>query len=204
MTIMFLTTQMGGRALDERHLLLLGVLMAQSQHGYRINEFIETNLGRVSGMKRSTAYALLERLEQKGLVQMDIQTVGNHPPRKVYSITPAGREKFFDLLQSLLVRVDPSSSAADIALMFMDYLPAEKAIALLKERSAELRAQIEELRGTPSHTTTAPGVDHAVRRKIALLAAEQSWLEETLDTLTAKAASAGNAAHDTGRKDGDP
>ena len=92
--------------MDERHLLLLGLLMAQSQHGYSINEFIEKNLGRVSGMKRATAYALLERLERKGLVRMETETVGNYPPRKVYSITPAGREAFFDLLQELLVETD--------------------------------------------------------------------------------------------------
>lgn len=169
--------------MDERHLLLLGILMAQSQHAYRINEFIETNLGRVSGMRRATAYALLERLEKRDLVHMDVQTVGNHPPRKVYSITPAGKEKFFDLLQTLLVRVEDTSSAADIALMFVDYLPAEKTVELLSKRWDELRSQIEQLRATPSHTT-APGVDYAVQRKIAILQAEQSWLEQTLDTLT--------------------
>ena len=35
--------------MDERHLLLLGLLLNQSQHGYSINEFIEKNLGHVSG-----------------------------------------------------------------------------------------------------------------------------------------------------------
>ena len=78
--------------MDERNLLLLGLLMAQSRHGYSINEFIERNLGRVSGMKRATAYSLLEKLERRGFVRMDVETAGSYPPRKVYSITPAGRE----------------------------------------------------------------------------------------------------------------
>lgn len=168
--------------MDERHLLLLGVLMAQSQHAYRINEFIETNLGRISGMKRATAYALLERLEKRGLVDMDVQSVGNHPPRKVYSITPAGRQKFFDLLQALLVRVDETSSAADIALMFIDYLSVETTVALLQTRREELCSQIEQLRATPSHAN-APGVDYAIQRKIAILEAELSWLEQTVGRL---------------------
>ena len=30
--------------MDERALLLLGILRGQSQHGYQINEFIERNL----------------------------------------------------------------------------------------------------------------------------------------------------------------
>ncbi|HYB01600.1 MAG TPA: hypothetical protein VED37_15385 [Ktedonobacteraceae bacterium] len=45
-------------AMDERMLLLLGLLKAQSQHGYQINEFIEHNLKRMIDMKRSTAYSL--------------------------------------------------------------------------------------------------------------------------------------------------
>src|SRR5690625_1391587 len=104
----------GIRTLDERHLLLLGLLMAQSQHGYSINEFIEKNLGRVSGMKRATAYALLDRLESQGFVEMTTETIGNYPPRKVYSITPDGRDAFLELLQNLLVHTTDSTEAADI------------------------------------------------------------------------------------------
>ncbi len=177
-------TILGARIVDERHLLLLGVLMAQSQHAYRINEFIETNLGQVSNMKRATAYALLERLEKRGLVRMDVQIVGNHPPRKVYSITEAGKETFIDLLQKMLLRVEETSSAVDIALMFIDYLPAEETIALLQKRVDEVGRLIRRLQSTPVHAS-APGVDYAVQRRTKILQAELTWLEETLDTLKA-------------------
>lgn len=170
--------------MDERHLLLLGVLMAESQHGYRINEFIENNLGRVSRMRRATAYALLERLEAQGLVRMELESADSYPPRKVYSITPAGKATFIDLLQSLLVRVEPTSSAADIALMFIDYLPPEKTVAALRDRAKALQSQIKALRATPSHDATAPGVDYAIERKLVMLEAERSWLEQTLDQIT--------------------
>lgn len=173
--------------MDERHLLLLGVLMAQSQHAYRINDFIETNLGRVSNMKRATAYALLERLEKRGLVRMEVQTVGNHPPRKVYSITEAGKQAFLDLLQALLARVEEASSAADIALMFIDYLPGQRAEELLRRRLDDIRKQIRRLTATPGHAF-APGVDYAVQRKIAILQAERDWLEQVLGSLTGPAA----------------
>lgn len=161
--------------MDERHLLLLGLLMAQSQHGYSINEFIERNLGRVSAMKRATAYSLLEKLERQGLVRMDTETVGNYPPRKVYSITPAGREAFFELLQELLVETDERSSAADIALMFLDWLERDRVIAFLQERASRLHALAAQLRATPSHKD-APSVDYAIQRKVALLQAEEDWI----------------------------
>lgn len=177
--------------MDERHLLLLGVLMAESQHGYRINEFIENNLGRVSKMRRATAYSLLERLEEQGLVRMELDTSGSYPPRKVYSITPVGKAKFMDLLQSLLARVEPTSTAVDIALMFIDYLPIEKTVAVLKDRTQALKSLIDELRATPSHNATAPGVDYAIERKIAILQAERSWLEQTVNQITKKSRKTG-------------
>lgn len=171
--------------MDERHLLLLGLLMAQSQHGYSINEFIEKNLGRVSGMKRATAYALLERLHSQGLVHMATEAVGNYPPRKVYSITPAGRDAFLGLIQKLLVRTEDRTEAADIALMFVDYLENDQILALLRRRASKLESQILELRATPGHKN-APGVDYALSRKHVLLQAEHEWtlqliarLEET-------------------------
>lgn len=169
------TLQLEALTLDERHLLLLGLLMAQSQHGYSINEFIERNLGQVSGMKRATAYALLDRLEREGMVRKETETVGNYPPRKVYSITPAGREAFFDLMQELLIETDIRSSAADIALMFVDWVERERVVALLQERARRLQALAVQLNAMPSHKD-APGVDYAFQRKVALLRAEEDWL----------------------------
>lgn len=168
--------------MDERHLLLLGLLMAQSQHGYSINEFIEKNLGRVSGMKRATAYALLERLEQKGLVEMEAEAAGNYPPRKVYSITPAGRTAFFELLQKLLVDAVAEASAADIALMFIDWLEPAEAAAFLRERARRLQALASQLLAAPSHRD-APGVDYAFERKAALLRAEEEWIRRLISRL---------------------
>ena len=156
--------------------------MAQSQHGYSINEFIERNLGRVTGMKRATAYALLEKLEQKGLVRMETVTVGNYPPRKVYSITPAGRDVFLKLLQELLVDTDQRASAVDIALMFTDWLERDRVIELLQERASRLRAQAAQLSVTPDHEHT-PGVNHSLQRKITLLKAEEEWILDLIRRL---------------------
>lgn len=194
---MGMTNSAGGTALDERHLLLLGLLMAQSQHGYSINEFIEKNLGRVSPMKRATAYALLERLERRGLVEMDTETVGNYPPRKVYSITPAGRAAFLDLLETLLLDAEQPSTAADIALMFVDWLDRDRVVGLLRERARRLAELAAELQAMPSHKD-APGVDYAVERRIALLQAEEHWLLELAGRLVQSPSGAGSGTTSSG------
>ncbi|GAF07814.1 PadR family transcriptional regulator [Paenibacillus pini] len=59
--------------MDERELLVLGLLMAQSQHGYQINDFIERNLGQVSDMKKATAYSILKRLDKAGYVDVSVE-----------------------------------------------------------------------------------------------------------------------------------
>lgn len=165
--------------MDERHLLLLGLLMTQSQHGYKINEFIDNNLMRVSNMKRPTAYSLLERLHKQGFVSVSTEVAGNHPPRKVYSITDTGKARFFELLQTLLMQVDYYSSSADIALMFLDFLPLGAAVQLMEKRVDKLQNQITELEMTPKHEN-ASAVDLAIQRKIAILKAEQKWLTDTI------------------------
>lgn len=172
--------------MDERHLLLLGLLMAQSRHGYEINEFIDRNMGRVSAMKRPTAYALLERMHRRGLINMATETVGNRPPRKVYSITNEGRDAFYSLLRRGLSESDDPASTADIAIMFLDYLTPVEAIHLLAARDQRLVARLVDLEQTPRHTR-ASGVDFTVERAIALLNAERTWLKSAITKLREKA-----------------
>lgn len=169
--------------MDERHLLLLGLLMSQSRHGYQINEFIDNNLGRVSSMKRATAYALLERLERRGLVMHTTETVGNHPPRKVYSITEAGRRRFIELLRTLLVQAEQHTASTHIALMFLDYLPPDEALDLLDKRRSELEGQVHAIEQTPKHGN-GTGVDLAIQRRLAIMRADWHWLEQTIHRLS--------------------
>ena len=76
--------------MEQRSLILLGLLMGQSQHGYQINEFIERNLSTVTDMKKPTAYATLDKLSQNGYIDIQLEQEGNRPTRKVYSINDSG------------------------------------------------------------------------------------------------------------------
>src|SRR5436853_446216 len=107
---------------DERVLLLLGLLSTQDQHGYQINEFIERNLGRVTQMRKATAYALLERMAAAGLVKSSIGQEGNRPARKVYSITLEGQQMLDRMLRDVVANPEVAAPPADIALMFIDHL----------------------------------------------------------------------------------
>lgn len=156
--------------------------MGQSQHGYQINEFIERNLSTVTDMKKSTAYATLDKLHQQGYVDIQLAQEGNRPTRKVYSINEKGRDYFYQLLFKNLSSAETVHYKGDIGLMFMDFLPMEKVIMALKERLTKNLKQLEAFKQTPSHETGS-GVNLAVEHKIVMLEAEIAFLEKTIDKL---------------------
>lgn len=168
--------------MDERELLLLGILSVQSQHGYQINEFIERNLSRVTVMKKPTAYALLERLCQAGYVEARSEQAGNRPQRKVYSITPSGKQLFLSLLRDNLAHAERLTFAGDVGLMFLDELPREEALDLLRQRLASLGEQISVYEQAPKHEHGL-GVDLALEHILVLLRAERDWLGATIQRL---------------------
>jgi DNA-binding PadR family transcriptional regulator len=167
---------------DDNELLVLGLLRQQDQHGYRINEFIDANLGRLTTMKRPTAYATLDRLRRRGCVEVRIEQAGNRAPRKVY----AGEARFRDLLRANLASA-PISSTTEIGLLFLDGLPPAEVAACLVARRDRLDALIA------MHEQPAPdgrplgvdlaGVDLALDHFAAMLRAERDWLAEAVERL---------------------
>lgn len=172
---------------DPNTLLLLGLLKGQRQHGYQLNDFIERNLSRFTTLKKAAAYAALDRLEKLGLIEAHTEQAGNRPTRKVYALTPQGERQFLDLLRAHLARPEPVAFYGDLSLMFLNQLPREEALSLLRERAQVVGEQIASLERVPTHEgalgTGLFGVDLAVSRQLALLRADRDWLDETLDTL---------------------
>ena len=75
---------------------LLGFLMIQPKHGYELYQEFDRELGRVWRVGRSQLYAQLKQMEEAGLVTTQSEPQPNRPTRKVYHLTPAGREAFLD------------------------------------------------------------------------------------------------------------
>lgn len=69
---------------------VLAILSGRPAHGYEITAWLREH--GFSDIAEGTVYALLVRIEQRGLV--DVQKVPSRkgPPRKVYSLNVSGRE----------------------------------------------------------------------------------------------------------------
>jgi len=70
--------------------IVLAILSGRSAYGYEITAWLRDR--GFSDIAEGTVYALLIRIEQRGLV--DVQKVPSEkgPPRKVYSLNAQGRE----------------------------------------------------------------------------------------------------------------
>ena len=68
--------------------------MRGNRHGYEIHRDFSSGLGQLWYAGMSQIYALLKRLEVTGKVTCEVETQDNRPAKKVYSITPEGREAF--------------------------------------------------------------------------------------------------------------
>lgn len=70
--------------------IVLAILSSRPAHGYEITAWLRDQ--GFSDIAEGTVYALLIRVEQRGLV--DVQKVPSEkgPPRKVYSLNVQGRE----------------------------------------------------------------------------------------------------------------
>jgi DNA-binding PadR family transcriptional regulator len=178
---------------DDRALLLLGVLMTQSRHGYQINEFIERQLCDVVTMKKPTAYALLDRLAGDGFISVHVEQEGNRPPRKVYTITSAGRELFDGLLKTNLSSLDSPVFADDIGLMFLNHLPQDQVVELLRKRLELLEGVLENTVEVPPHSgmlTVHIALDHVM----TLRRADRDWMIATIARMEDELAATGGTA----------
>ncbi len=70
--------------------IVLAILDARPAYGYEITAWLRDR--GFSDIAEGTVYALLVRVEQRGLVDVEKVPSEKGPPRKVYSLNAAGRE----------------------------------------------------------------------------------------------------------------
>jgi len=169
--------------MDHRSLLLLGLLMSDSQHGYQIHDFIEKNLTFISNMKKATAYSLLDKLSKDGFIDVSVEFDGNRPPRKVYSINESGRKQFYHLLVKNLSAAESIFYEGDIGFMFLDYLSLNEAIDSLQTKYEVLKEKYNTINHLSIHECSS-GVTIAMNHKKRMLEADLSFITETIQQLS--------------------
>jgi PadR family transcriptional regulator AphA len=168
--------------------VVLGLLAHRPRSGYDIKAAVDRSTRFFWAASYGQIYPELRRLEREGLIE------GEHAPRggrdrRVYKLTPAGREALVEWLLGDTVTIELRDESL-LRLFFADALPHEQALRLLEgrmrghEEYLEILRAIEALPGGPDPTF----VDLVLRWGIEFNEWGARWCEEQLERLRAEKA----------------
>lgn len=174
---------------------ILGFLSRAPATGYELKkQFADDPVLYWSGNNNQIYRALLE-LHRDGLVTQDVELHEDSPPRKVYSINPAGRDALRDWVRST-PELPQLRHGFLVQLTWGDVLTADELDALLAEYAEEVR--VEQLmlrewdeRNAARNHRTGPGawLNARIRERWqAFYAQEEAWVQSLRDELKTAAA----------------
>lgn len=169
-------------------LAILSLVAEQPRYGYEIEQTIE-----MRGMREwteigfSSIYYLLAKLEKAGLIEGELQQVeGKGPARKVYQITPSGREAHAEGAYEALSTPRGGSVPILLGLSNFPSLDSVQAADSLQSYRQQLTEQQQHL---IERIETQPDAPFFVRAmfdySLTLILAELMWLDAFIQDLEA-------------------
>ncbi|MEO1066010.1 MAG: PadR family transcriptional regulator [Pseudomonadota bacterium] len=169
--------------------LCLAILCFEEATGYEIRKmsmdgkyshFVDASFGSI--------YPALNRLEVDGLVTFREIVEPGKPGRKVYSITPEGRDHFLQALHEPPSKDIFRSEFLMIA-MCAEFLPRDVVVKALDVRAEQLRAEIDLLRGFADDEKATQGIRWAATYGMDCMSNSLNYLKEKRGELEALAGS---------------
>lgn len=168
---------------DFRH-LILGLLSQQPMSGYDIKQYLEC-LGWLVGTPSFGAiYPALHALLDESLAEIEIVADETKPPRKIYSITPAGKHALDTWLHQPLLQ-GASTRAFVMRLLLAAHLSQEGLVAHLRQRHHQVVEQQAVLKLKIGETDPPADVGQRLAYDYGLTVGrtELAWLEDLISSL---------------------
>jgi len=164
----------------EKELFLLGLIRNSELYGYQINELIESHFNVIVNITRATAYRLLNKMANEGYIVSREEYSGNHPPRKIFTITSLGEKYFQKILRTSLSQYHPDQKSGMVSFAFLETLPKKELNDLLKKRRKMVLLQEEKLKESTKHQADFQMMfDHQFRH----LETEKIWIDDIINRL---------------------
>jgi DNA-binding PadR family transcriptional regulator len=129
----------------------------------------------------SSIYYLLKKLEREDLIEGQLQEAERGPARKVYHITPAGREALrAGVLDALSVprRCYPPLL---LGLTNLPSIPHAETLAALRQYHDALTSRLEHIQATRERQRPLPhSVDAMFDYSITMIEVELTWIEKLI------------------------
>jgi DNA-binding PadR family transcriptional regulator len=159
---------------------LLGLLDRAPMHGYELHRAFSAleGVGLVWTLKLGLLYALLDKLEAAGLVTASTVAGENSPPRREFSLTPAGRAAYLEWRQTPVSKPRQMSHDFLARLYFAGLAGAAPARQLLQRQRQACLGWLENLHGQ-AHSVDAghPFEQYVFDFRIRHVQAMLDWVE---------------------------
>ncbi|MBC7098781.1 PadR family transcriptional regulator [Candidatus Bipolaricaulota bacterium] len=158
---------------------VLGALLSGPAHGYELKRRLNSGLGPIWHIAQSQLYSVLARLERDGLVEGHLEPKGARPPRRVFSLTPAGERAFWEWATSPVrhardVRIELLAKLYFLRRHAPDRVP--ELLSAQAERLTRLRDRLSQRKALPTDDPVLAWL--TLNFRLTLLSALLSWLEE--------------------------
>ncbi len=136
-----------GVRIGDREVFLLSMLINQKLYGYQIAQMLKDHASFFIDIDQSSVYNALRKLEKEGWVSVELEKAGNAPTRKLYQITPEGKNE----LKTFLME-EPNQARLNILgtlnlLINSSWLPSDMLQKHLSARVARLQGHIKNQTG---------------------------------------------------------
>ena len=115
---------------------LLGLLSYHPMTGYELKQFFDSSVQHFWNAELSQIYPTLKTLEDNGYVEKHVEVQESRPNRKVYEITPHGREEMARWLREPSMPADMRDPFL-IKIFFGTEVPLEDVLVLLRRQMEE-------------------------------------------------------------------
>ena len=158
---------------------LLGLLAGGGAHGYELHQKLSTDLGQIWHVSLSQTYNILNRLEEKGYINGEMQVQEKLPPRRTFRLTPSGEERFENWLHSVnAVSVKAIRLGFITRLYFAQSIDPNLAQEILAIQIKEIRKGVERLERIAEGFQSNEFNWLAINLRVNQLNTILSWLDE--------------------------
>ena len=171
---------------------ILGFLNYKSLTGYDLKKIFDTSVRHFWAADQSQIYRTLNRLSDRGLVEMEIINQSERPDRKVYSITKAGRDELRDWLASPISPHTPHNAEL-IQVFFAGQLSDNEILAIFERSAEQVRTALVRYNEIPQQAEAYSDYDKSPREffcwMLTLDAGHKSaqahlaWLEDVIQRI---------------------
>jgi DNA-binding PadR family transcriptional regulator len=171
-------------------LFVLGELMDQPMHGYRLQSLLKHVLGPVRKISWGVLYPLIRKLLKEGLIeQSELEDDGSGRAKKSYQITEEGKERFYWLMTEPSEYSSDFNDLFDIKLSNFHHIgPDEQSHILMQYREYLLYIQkhLEDQKRQTIETDNIPeghrpNILHVLNHRMNQIETDIKWINEFIE-----------------------